>query len=140
VIIVACVISIGHRTDTASMSMFVSPVLFPFSVAVCRCAIVDTRTCSGTERCVLKCTCTLPGVRITAEREVHQSVDEGGSTVHVVLYAKNRATYDDPQTEHADGVCPYHVQHCDNSDRRFGSEGGATKVVASCLLRSAAQS
>lgn len=97
-IIVACVISIGHRTDTASMSMFVSPVLFPFSVAVCRCAAVDTRTCSGPERCVLKCTCTLSGARITAERDVHQSVDEGGSTVHVVLYAKNRATSDVPQS------------------------------------------
>jgi hypothetical protein len=105
VIIVACVISIGHWTDAISI----------LSCTVCRyAAAVDTRTCSAPERCVLKCTCTLPGVRITAEREVHQSVDEGGSTVHVVLYAKNHATSAHVrQTEQADGVCLYRVQQRD---------------------------
>lgn len=101
----ACVISIGHWTDAISI----------LSCTVCRyAAAVDTRTCSAPERCVLKCTCTLPGVRITAEREVHQSVDEGGSTVHVVLYAKNHATSAHVrQTEQADGVCLYRVQQRD---------------------------
>ena len=143
-IIVACVTSIAHGTDTASMSMFVSPVpvLVPtraisiLSCTQCRCAVVDTRTCSGPERCVLKCSCTLPGVRITCEREVHRGQHSSRGAVQSTwccIRRTARRLYV-PQTEHADGVCPYHVQRCDISDRRFGSEGGATKVFASFLL------
>lgn len=62
-----------------------------------RCAAVDTRACSGPERCVFKCTCTLRGVRITAEREVGSSVSVKeaaqftwcctGSTARRLLYS-----------------------------------------------------
>jgi hypothetical protein len=140
VLIVACVISIGHWTDTAStkcvLRMFVNPVpvlvptrhtadgaVLPFSVAQYADVLLLTLVrVPGPERCVLKCTCTLPGVRITAQRQIHQKVSMKEAaqftrccTVHVVLYGKNRA----PSAILPRAFRRRDVRHCNGSDGRF---------------------
>lgn len=79
----ACVISIGHWTNTASTKCIYESVR-QSGTSSCPDPSVHWwchfhsqshsmpvycywYSCSGTERCVLKCTCTLPSVRITAE-------------------------------------------------------------------------
>jgi len=119
--------------------MFVSPVP----------VLVPTRLFADSAISILSCTVCLPMCcwwhsyvfrTLAVCAQVYQNTSwrphyrwAGSSTVHVVLYALNRATTRNvPQSMQT--ACPYYVQHFDICDRRFGSEAGANAVVASCLL------
>jgi len=96
----------------------------------------------------LRDTGTLPGVRIAAERDVNEGVDEEEGIVQTVQSSPRASTrriarrLRVPHTRvwrtlHAEGMYPYHMQqlqHLGPGDFASGSMAVASCIVTSCLL------